>query len=247
MDLRYVFENIAKPGRNLVGKLVYWVTRFADTIILISDNEHRLVTSQFKNPHALDNKITIIKNGVVDKLADTPYIPHDDFIFSTVSRVVRNKGIGEVIDAFQQLPKTVTAKLHIYGDGKDLDAFKKQAAGNGSIVFFGHTNNSLQAIRQADVFILPSYQEGFSIALLESTMLGSAVIATNVDSNGEIIKDGRNGLLVLARDVSSLSAAMLQLYENKSLRTKLGKAARETYEQEFNLVTKVEKEILPLY
>ncbi len=247
MDLRYVFENIAKPLRNLVGKMVYWATRFADTIILISDNEHRLVTSQFKNSHALDAKITIIKNGVVDINNTLTKTPSDSFVFTIASRLVKNKGVGEAIEALNTLPPTVDAQLHIYGDGRDADTFKKQANQNPSIIFFGHTNNSLQAIKDSDVFILPSYQEGFSIALLEATMLESSIIASDVDSNGEIIINEQTGLLVPARDPIALKQAMQTLYDNKTLRAQLAVAARKKYEQEFNLVTIVEKQILPLY
>ncbi len=247
MDLRYIFENINKPFRNLVGKMVFWATRFANTIILISNNEYKLVTAQFKNSSDLDSKIVIVKNGVVDLNNTLSKTPHASFIFTLASRLVKNKGVGEAIDAFGTLPSTVDAQLHIYGDGRDAEAFKQQANTNTAITFFGHTDNSLQAIKDSDVFILPSYQEGFSIALLEATMLESTIIASDVDSNSEIIINESTGLLIPARDPEALKNAMQRLYEDKALREKLAHTARKKYEQEFNLVSIVENEILPLY
>lgn len=247
MDLRYIFENTNKPFRNLVGKMVFWATRFANTIILISNNEHKLVTAQFKNNSDLDSKIVIVKNGVVDSNNNLSKTPHTSFIFTLASRLVKNKGVGEAIDAFDTLPSTVDAQLHIYGDGRDAETFKQQANTNTAITFFGHTDNSLQAIKDSDVFILPSYQEGFSIALLEATMLESTIIASDVDSNNEIIINESTGLLIPARDPEALKNAMQRLYEDKALREKLAHAARKKYEEEFNLVSIVENEILPLY
>ena len=247
MDLRYIFENTNKPFRNLVGKMVFWATRSANTIILISNNEHKLVTAQFKNNSDLDSKIVIVKNGVVDSNNNLSKTPHTSFIFTLASRLVKNKGVGEAIDAFDTLPSTVDAQLHIYGDGRDAETFKQQANTNTAITFFGHTDNSLQAIKDSDVFILPSYQEGFSIALLEATMLESTIIASDVDSNNEIIINESTGLLIPARDPEALKNAMQRLYEDKALREKLAHAARKKYEEEFNLVSIVENEILPLY
>lgn len=251
MDLRYSFENIARTLRNPVGKLVFWAGHYASRIILISQNEYRLVTAHFKNPSDLEKQITIVKNGVPDQLADMPREKTNDrFLFCIASRVVKNKGIGEAIEAFTILQKnnpSFQASLHIYGGGGDLDFFKKAAQDIPNITFFGYTKKSVQAIHTSDAFLLPSYQEGFSIALLEATMLGKAIIASDVDSNSEIISDKVNGLLVPARDARALAEAMEYLYANANVRKELEVAARARYLREFNLKTIVEKEILPLY
>lgn len=251
MDLRYIFENIAKPLRNPLGKLVYWAARFSNHIILISDNEHRLVTGHFKNKNALNGKIRIIKNGVIDEKAAHPD-PQSSPVFNVciASRIVTNKGIGEAIDGYTEFSNTVpenASALHIYGDGKDLETFKNKARSNASIVFHGHTTNSLGAINNSTVYMLPSYQEGFSIALLEATMLGKPIIASSVDSNSEIIEDGKTGLLVPAKDPHAIAAALAKLYNDSALRRTLGEAARHKYENEFNLEDIVKNKILPLY
>lgn len=253
MDLRYIFENISKPLRNPLGKLIFWVGHLAHHIVLISDNEYRLVTSHFKNKTSLERQITLINNGAIDQL-DTyqGQAPKNqkDFSFCLASRIVTNKGIGEAIEAFMALKKRVpdqAIRLDIYGDGKDMSHFKELAKNSPSIVFHGHQNDALERIATADVFMLPSYQEGFSIALLEATMLGKAIIASDVDSNPEIIHHHKNGLLVPPRNALKLSDAMLLLLSNHDLRHKFEVAARKDFEHHYDLRVLVIEKIVPLY
>lgn len=251
MDLRYVFMNIARPLRNPVGKLVFWAAKRAHRVILISDNEYTLVTAQFKDTKALRKQIVIVKNGVIDQAAKYQGVQTvGAFTFCLASRVVANKGIGEAIDAFMALEKTLPkakVRLDIYGGGAELEQFKAQAAASESIVFYGHQADALAKIKEADVFMLPSYQEGFSIALLEATMLGKAIIASNVDSNPELIIDHESGLLVEPRDAPDLERAMRELYTDHQLRNRVAHGARKRYEENFNLVDVVAGKIVPLY
>lgn len=250
MDLRYIFENITKPFRNIVGKLVFTAAHSANHIILISDNEHRLVTAHFPKPTDLQDTITIIKNGVIDQRDSIAEQPHQEFIFCIASRLVTNKGVGEAIEAFKlfkQMPNTDTARLSIYGDGKDADLFEIQARDVAGINFHGHTTQPLTVMAQSNVYMLPSYQEGFSIALLEALMLGKAIIASDVDSNPEIVTHQKTGLLVPPRDPQALAEAMRMFYQNPTLIKQYGEAARQEYVTNYNLETIIIKQILPLY
>lgn len=250
MDLRYVLQNITRPLRNPVGKLVFWSAHFANHIILISENELKLVTAHFKNKNDLKDQIVLVKNGVMDHRSDYPQKQHQPFSFCLASRIVINKGIGEAIQAytlFKQQDTSGPTRLDIYGDGHDSEKFKALAAEHDDIVFHGHQTNAIAKIAAADVFILPSYQEGLSITLLEATMLGKAIIATAVDSNPEVIHDGVTGLLVEPRNPVSLADAMHRIHSDPTLRSKLEKNARSNYEQSFNLETIVKNEIIPLY
>lgn len=248
MDLRYIFENISRPLKNPLGKLVFWCAKLADHVIIISDNERSLVTRQLRHPDALDSQIIVIKNGVIDTLDHYPRhtTPDDEVHFCIASRMVVSKGVGDCIVAFTQLdnPKV---HLDIYGDGADLSLFQQVANLHPRIHFHGHTDEPLQAIRDSDAFILPSYHEGLSIALLEAVMLGATVIASDVDSNPEVITHKSNGLLVQPKQPEELAAAMRTLLDHPNLRAQYGHAARETYLQRFNLETIVRNEIQPLY
>lgn len=252
MDLRFIFQNINKPLRNPTGKLVYWAAYLAHSIILISDNEYRLVTSHFPAGSKLAKRLVVINNGVLDRGSAKPAsLLSGVFSFCLASRVVAHKGIGEAISAFESLQQRLAGKknlrLDIYGDGPDMRHFQEQAANIANVTFYGHQNNAIDKIRESCVFILPSYLEGFSIALLEATMLGKAIIATNVDSNSEIIHDGKTGLLVSARDAHALEAAMLRLIDDSELLHRLESGARKNYIENYNLATIATKRIVPIY
>lgn len=251
MDLRYVFQNIAKPFRNPVGKIVFWAAHLAHHIILISENEHRLVTSHFKKKNALRRQIILVKNGVMDKGVAIQKKHANPVVFCLASRMVISKGVGEAIKAFKGLQQSLADNkrvlLAIYGDGADMEKFQQLAGDNENITFYGHQENAIEKVREANVFLLPSYQEGLSIALLEATMLGKAIIASDIDSNPEIIMDHETGLLVAVRDVQSLQDAMHTLVVDENLRHSLEVSARKNFEKNFNLVTIVKEQIVPLY
>ncbi|MGH7217930.1 MAG: glycosyltransferase [Candidatus Microsaccharimonas sp.] len=250
MDLRYVFENVTHPFRNPVGKFVLFAGKFADHIILISENEYRLVTGHLRRA-SLKKQLTIVKNGVIDHYSTVnKKRKNKQFTFCLASRVVTNKGIGEAINAFLELEKMTTpdaVRLAIYGDGPEINRFKKAASASKNITFYGHQANAIEKVAESDVYILPSYQEGFSIALLEASMLGKAIIASNVDSNPEIIHDKISGILIPPRDVKSLSEAMYKMLTEPEQKLSMEKKIRDNFEKHFNLTVIVEKEIIPLY
>ena len=89
----------------------------------------------------------------------------------------------------------------------------------------------------------PTYHEGFSVSLVEATMMQLPIIATAVGGNVEIIKDKSTGLLVGAKNSNQLARAMEQLYNDKVLADKLAKAARQQYLNNF-VFDKIVKEKL---
>ena len=144
----------------------------------------------------------------------------------------------------QKSPKT---KLIILGEGQDEALFKAQAKTNKNIKFLGYQKSPLDFMAKCDVFLLPTYHEGFSVALVEAAMLGLPVIATSVGGNVEIIKNEHNGLLVPARNIQLLHDAMKKLYENQNLTKKLGDNNRHKYLDNYVFSDIVEKDILSLY
>jgi len=88
--------------------------------------------------------------------------------------------------------------------------------------------------RDADVFVLPSYTEGFSLALLEAMFHGLAVVATRVGGTPDIIADPEQGLLVEPDDDEGLAASLSRLAANPALREQMGRrnaeVARARYE-----------------
>ena len=249
-DLKHIWLNLSIWYRNPVGKLVYLCSFLANNITVVSDSERREITRHLAKKSRIKHKIVIIYNGCEDKKAFYPKKNKHSkkFIFSIANRLVTDKGIRETIDAFTSLNKKhQDTELIIIGDGPESIDFKKQAQGNKSINFVGYQNEPFAYINDSDVFLQPTYHEGFSVALVEACMLEMPIIATSVGGNVEIIEDKKNGLLVKSKDAASLENAMKRLYEDKKLRNSIALNARKTYVNSFVLSSLVERHYIPLY
>lgn len=250
-DLKHVWNRASSPLRNPTGKLVLWAARYAHVVTVVSQSELALVSEQLHESSPIADKLTVVHNGSSDKLSEyTNEEPATDSAFTYViaSRLVVDKGIGEAIEAFtavhSQYPET---RLLVIGDGPGRDRFKEMAKDNDAIDFTGHLHDPLGAIRSADVFLQPTYHEGFSVGLVEACMLAMPIIATHVGGNPEIIKDGHNGILIPPKDSRALADAMLELYDDKMLRESLATNARRTYLDGFVFEDIVQKQFIPLY
>ena len=167
-----------------------------------------------------------------------PTIPHR--INSTtvklvfVGRIGQRKGTFDLIEAFAKLPEHLrtSVELFIAGDGEIEKATQltQDLHLTEQITFLGLINASARdlLLETADVYILPTYNEGLPLALLEAMSWGLPVITTPVSGIPDVVKDRQNGLIVEAGDIQQLADAIQLSIENEDLRITLGRAARET-------------------
>ncbi len=131
-----------------------------------------------------------------------------------------------------------TSESLVYEDPEAI--FENYISKNGletSVKFLGGTvkgEDKLNVFKEADIFVLPSYSEGFSTAILEAMASGLPVIATNVGAAPEIIENGVNGYIVEPGDIDSLSARIQQLIDNEELRMKMGDINSRLCEEKYN-------------
>lgn len=231
--------------KNPVGKLVYFAAHFTETIVVVSNEDKKLISVHLPDG-AVKEKMQVIYNGAFDTYKKTE--KNKVFTFVSSSRIVTDKGIKELIEAFNAFHvKHPESNLHILGDGPERGVFESQAKLNPAITFFGHQTKPLEYVGKAHVFIIPTYHEGFSVALVEACMLGMPIIATSVGGNGEIIHDMETGLLVPVRDSVALYGAMERLYSDTPLRIRLGQQARAQYLDSFVFDRIVKERFIPLY
>ena len=248
-DLKHIWKNIGIWYKNPIGKLVHCSAKRADVITVVSKSELTLVSSNLEKDDVVGRKLTVVYNGVIDTKNHYPIVhTADTFTFCVASRLVVDKGIREVIEAFTRLvAEHPESRLILLGDGLDEAQFKQQAAKVPEITFAGHQKNPLQDIANANVFIHPTYHEGFSVALVEASMLAKPIIATAVGGNMEIIHDTVTGLLIEAKNSDSLYEAMKKCIEDPQLCQKLGDSARAQYLEQFKFDEIVAKQFIPIY
>ena len=168
-------------------------------------------------------------------------IENDDFIFVFVGRIVSDKGIHELIEAFKKVHENIKAcRLLLVGPLEpERDALNQttldEIESNSHIISVGYQEDIRPYLAISDTFTLPSYREGFPNAVMQAGAMGLSSIVSNINGCNEIIIEAENGLIIPVKDSESLGAAMLRLINDKVLQQKLALNARpmivDRYEQ----------------
>jgi glycosyltransferase involved in cell wall biosynthesis len=158
-------------------------------------------------------------------------IPEDVFLYGFVGRITRDKGINELLVAFQTVLKAhPTARLMIVGGIEHRDLLDKAllnwAENCPNVVFTGVQQQIEQFYSAFDAFVLPSYREGFGSVIIEAEAMEVPVIATQIPGPIEAMQKDHTGFMVPKQDPDALGDAMCRLLENPLLCAKLGKAGR---------------------
>lgn len=153
------------------------------------------------------------------------------FVFA--SRIVKDKGIYPLVEAFRRLIKTDLATLDIYGSGSDLEALNHFINSQGldeNITTHGSISHDklMNILKDYDVFILPSFHEGFPNAILEAFSMGLPVITSNVGEISDTVINDINGYIIDPRSPDSIREAINMYILNPSLISKHSEAALET-------------------
>ncbi len=167
-------------------------------------------------------------------------ISADDLVFCFVGRLVRDKGVQELVDAFVLLREQVpSAKLILLGHFEDdidplSERTKREILENKSIIAPGFRNEVNEYMAASDVFVFPSYREGFPNVVLQACAMELPSIVTNIGGSNEIIRHLENGLVINAKDVNNLQMAMALLATDPDLRKRLSKNARAAVVEQFD-------------
>jgi len=156
-----------------------------------------------------------------------------------VSRMLRDKGIVELVEAARLLKsKGVDLRVRLVGgtDENPASISEKQLAAwkaEGVVEVAGPSTDIPGEYARAHIAVLPSYREGLPKSLLEAAAAGLPMVATDVPGCREICREGETGLLVPARAVEPLAAALQKLATDPALRETMGRKARDIAVAEF--------------
>jgi glycosyltransferase involved in cell wall biosynthesis len=209
------------------------------------------------------SKLHVIHNGV-DLKKFSPENSKDPQILNEVSgpiilltsRLTALKGTHLLIQAIPKiLEKNKNAHFVFAGAGsKDpwIDELKKLKINASSYTFLGHVDYKLMPslYSMADILVLPSLYENLPFGVLEAMSCELAVVASRVGGITEVITDGENGMLFSPGNVEELAKIIIMLLEDRKLRNRLGKNARQTMIKGFSWATiaentlRVYKEVL---
>jgi glycosyltransferase involved in cell wall biosynthesis len=213
--------------------------RWGQYIIAVS-NANRMAA--ISNRVARASKLITVHNGISDcperaqpGHAGTPRIV-------MVARFVNQKNQALLIEAAARLASPII--LSLVGDGplrQQAEQLASSCPPHVKVEFLGQRQDVAEILARANLFVLSTNWEGFPISILEAMRAGLPVVATDVDGVSEAVIDGDNGLLVPARDRSSLTDAIQFLVSDPELRQRMGARGRALYEERFSLPAMLRK------
>lgn len=186
--------------------------------------------------HVLNNSIHIPQQTVTQEQAEV------NVLFLGV--LIQRKGVADLLQAVKKLVdgkklEGISVRFHIGGTGSEEETLKQYVRENSLenyVVFLGWLDGvkKKNALETNQVLILPSYNEGLPIAILEAISYGMPVIATNVGSIAEAVLEGENGFLVDPGDVDGYENALQRLITDYPLRQSMAKKSRDLAEKQYD-------------
>ncbi len=214
-------------------------------------NSHGLSKIIIENKYCFPDKLKVMADGSSNGI-DTNYfnpelfstdenlnlkkelgIKEEDFVFVFVGRLVKDKGINEMIEAFEFLQKVEKGiKLLLVGDyeqeldplnAHSMESIKK----NEAILTVGFQNDVRPYFAIGDVLVFPSYREGFPNVVLQAGAMGLPCIVSDINGCNEIIIEGNNGIIIPVKDSNAIYEAMKKIATDENLQFQLQKNARK--------------------
>lgn len=230
--------------------------KFLDTVIA-KLNTHLLVDGEGQRQFLIEQGVLkesnscVLANGSITGVELDKFVVSDetrtrerdrfgfkesDVVYIFLGRLNHDKGIGELFSAFDKLVSEYdNAKLVFYGtdeEGYDQKVEEYPNIKRGVNYFFpGRTSHPYEALQVADVFVIPTWREGFGMSIIEAQGLGLPVITSDAYGVVDASVEGETGLRCKVGDVESLYKSMVLYHNNPKLRAEHGSAGRKRVEE----------------
>lgn len=176
-------------------------------------------------------------------------LKHSQISFLFMGRMGKRKGCYDLIEAFRNL-SYLPIQLRMYGDGdvEEIKTLVSQYKLDHLVTVKGWISNNEKAaaFNSADVLILPSYNEGLPIAILEALSYSMPIITTSVGGIREAVEDQQNGLLLKPGSIDELAAAIETFCLQPDLIRRMGKVSHQKAKEKFD-IDSIMHQLLSLY
>lgn len=257
----YFHENMKASAYRFFYLIEKYTARFfTDYIFTQSEEDAQLAV---KGKFLPENRIIWISNGVdvigkfnpnninhkdIAGLYNEFNFKKQDFIVSFIGRMVKEKGIFDLLDAFQQIGRNDVKLLVIGGQAQsDRDVCNeekmKEYLFNPNIIFTGRRNDVNNLLYISDIFCLPSYREGMPRSIIEAMAMENAIIATNIRGSREEVVDGETGYLVPLKSPMEIKEKIEVLLEDEALLESMKKSSRKRAVEKYDEKKVVSKQL----
>ncbi len=163
------------------------------------------------------------------------------FVLGFVGRIVKDKGIKEVIESFKIIKnKGYNVKLLVVGKVEKDNTISKEdfdfLNNDADVVLVGQVTNTVNYYNHMDVLVFPTYREGFGNVSIEAQAVKVPVITTNVTGAVDTVEDKLTGYIVAKGDYKGIAKRVEMLIKNPELKERLGNVARKKVEEKFNSI-----------
>ena len=217
-------------GAPVMNWLVYYpvekvLSRWTDVLITINHEDYKLAKKKFKM-----KKLTYVpgigidtqREGLSQKEKEEKRkelgIPQDAFLITNAAEFTPNKNQKTVIEAIEQLhnPNIYFVMCGIGQKKAELEQYVKEHGLEEHIRFVGFRNDLHEILQTSDCFVLSSFREGLSVALMEAMAEGLPVVCSRIRGNVDLIKDGEGGILISPQKRDEYINAFKKLYNMKN-------------------------------
>lgn len=226
----------------------YWLYDFifnrARKVIVLSDVCKKIIYNRFKI-----NNIEVIYNPCTDNTIDKQYSKKKNILFA--GTINKNKGYADMIRAFAKIAAEHKEWKIVFAGNGEIEEGKSLAKELGieeQTLFLGWLNGEKKdkAFKEASIFCLPSYSEGFPMAVLDAWTYELPVITTPVGGITDIAKHKENMLVFTPGDTEKLAECMQMLIEDNELYNKIKAASIHFAKETFNIEV-INKQIEKIY
>lgn len=191
---------------------------------VIAQGSSNGINTEFFDPEKISKEQ---KNILCEELDIKP----DDFVLVFVGRLVADKGINELVDAFSSIKKSNLKLLLVGTEERELDPLKAKTIAeieqNPNIIAVGFQKDVRPYFAISDCLVFPSYREGFPNVVMQAGAMELPSIVSDINGCNEIIVEGENGVIIPPKNVEKLQEKIVFLYENKAFYHKLKQNSRE--------------------
>lgn len=233
-----------KGAMRTMLKSIDWITAHLDNHILVDGESQRQYI--IKNGVVSKKKSQVLGPGSISGVNIDRFIPSEEcrihvrqelnltdrIVFTFMGRANKEKGIHELFKAFNNIALThKEAFLLFFGSDEDgclntVSQYSNIKDGE-NYLFYGRTSTPGLHLQASDVFVMPSYREGFGSSVIEASCLGLPVICSDAYGVMDAMIDEVTGLRCKVADVTTLQSAMEKLLNDAELRKRLGNAGRQ--------------------
>lgn len=146
-------------------------------------------------------------------------ITKQDFVFGFVGRLVADKGINELVHAFNMLEQKNIKLIMVGRYEPELDPLSQETQNiiktNPNIIEVGFQKDVKKFLTIMDLFVSPSYREGFGLSVLEANLMKVPVLVTSITGYSEIVQEGKNGFFVDPKDTLTLFNKMKKFSQSR--------------------------------